>query len=102
MPKVFSTNGDRVTVAHEVEGNLVLATTQDVTEIVEANKRQVNQATRKVDQVMTHIARIPNTVIDDLNQKGIMRGFAVQDQTRFKAWLNHPDNRVWRTYPGSV
>ena len=102
MPKVFSTNGDRVTVAHEVEGNLVLATTQDVTEIVEANKRQVNQATRKVDQVMTHIARIPNTVIDDLNQKGIMQGFAVKDQTRFKAWLNHPDNRVWRTYPGSV
>lgn len=102
MPKVFSTNGDRVTVAHQVEGDLVLATTQDVTEIVEANKRQVNQATRKVDQVMTHIARIPNTVIDDLNQKGIMRGFAVQDQARFKAWLNHPDNRVWRTYPGSV
>lgn len=102
MPKIFSAEQDKVTVAHEVDGNLVLATTQDVTEIIEANKRQVNQATRKVDQVMTHIARIPNTVIDDLNHKGIMRGFVVQDQARFKAWLNHPDNRVWRTYPGSV
>ena len=80
----------------------MLATTQDVSEIVEANKRQVNAATKKVDSVMTHVARIPNTVIDDLNHKGIMRGFKVQDEKRFKAWLNHPDNRVWRTYPGSV
>lgn len=102
MPKIFSTDVNRVTVAHECDGNLILATTQDVTEIVEANKRQVNAATRKVDSVMTHVARIPNTVIDDLNRQGIMRGFVVSDQKRFKAWLNHPDNRVWRTYPGSV
>jgi hypothetical protein len=102
MPKLFSTDANRVTVAHEVDGNLVLATTQDVTKIVEANKRQVNAATRKVDSVMTHVARIPNTVIDELNRQGIMRGFVVSDEAKFKAWLNLPDNRVWRTYPGSV
>jgi hypothetical protein len=51
---------------------------------------------------MTHVARIPNTVIDVLNKMGIMRGFMVTDEKRFKAWLNDPDNRVWRTYPGSV
>jgi len=102
MPKIFSASNDKVTVAHDVDGELILATTQDVTEIVEANKRQVNQATRKIDPVMTHVARIPDTVIDDLNRKGIMQGFVVKDQSRFKSWLNHPDNRVWRTYPGSV
>jgi hypothetical protein len=73
-----------------------------VSEIVEANKQQVNAATKKVDSVMTHVARIPNTVIDVLNKMGIMRGFMVTDEKRFKAWLNDPDNRVWRTYPGSV
>lgn len=102
MPKIFSADQTRVTVAHETDGDLILATTQDVSAIVEANKRQVNDATRKIDSVMTHIARLPDTVVDHLNHKGIMQGFVVKDQSRFKAWLNHPDNRVWRTYPGSV
>jgi len=51
---------------------------------------------------MTHVARIPFTVIDDLNKKKIMRGFMIEDERAFKQWLNDPDNRVWRTYPGSV
>jgi len=41
-------------------------------------------------------------VIDDLNHKGIMRGFAVLDEKRFKAWLNERDNRVFRTRTGVV
>jgi ribosomal protein S8 len=84
------------------DDQVILTTKQDVSEIVEANKQQVNAATKKVDSVMTHVARIPNTVIDVLNKMGIMRGFMVTDEKRFKAWLNDPDNRVWRTYPGSV
>lgn len=42
------------------------------------------------------------TVIDDLNHQGIMRGFAVLDEKRFKAWLNERDNRVFRTRTGVV
>jgi hypothetical protein len=42
------------------------------------------------------------TVIDDLNAKGIMRGFAVIDEKQMKAWLNNPDNRFFRTRPGKV
>lgn len=102
MKELFSISEDRYTVATLEDDNIILATTQDVTAIVEANKKQVNEATRKVDSVMTHIARIPNTVIDELNKIGIMQGFIVKDEKRFKGWLNHPDNRVWRTYPGSV
>ena len=48
------------------------------------------------------IASIPFTVIDELNKQGIMRGFAVQDAKRFKAWLNERDNRVFRTRTGVV
>lgn len=102
MKDLFSISETRYTVATLQDDQIILTTKQDVTDIVEANKQQVNAATRKVDSVMTHVARIPNTVIDVLNKMGIMRGFMVTDEKRFKAWLNDPDNRVWRTYPGSV
>lgn len=102
MKDLFSISDTRYTVATLQDDQVILTTKQDVSEIVEANKQQVNAATRKVDSVMTHVARIPNTVIDVLNKMGIMRGFMVTDEKRFKAWLNDPDNRVWRTYPGSV
>jgi len=42
------------------------------------------------------------TVIDSLNHKGIMRGFHIVDQKRFKEFLNNPDNRVFRTREGKV
>jgi hypothetical protein len=48
------------------------------------------------------VASIPLTVIDDLNAKGIMRGFAVVDEKKFKEFLNSPDNRFFRTRPGRV
>ena len=102
MKDLFSISDTRYTVATLQDDQVILTTKQDVSEIVEANKQQVNAATRKVDSVMAHVARIPNTVIDVLNKMGIMRGFMVTDEKRFKAWLNDPDNRVWRTYPGSV
>jgi hypothetical protein len=102
MKDLFSISDTRYTVATLEDDQIVLTTKQDVTEIIEANKQQVANATKKVDSVMTHVARIPNTVIDVLNKMGIMRGFMVTDEKRFKAWLNDPDNRVWRTYPGSV
>jgi len=102
MKDLFSISDTRYTVATLQDDQIILTTKQDVSEIVEANKQQVNAATKKVDDVLTHVARIPNTVIDVLNKMGIMRGFMVTDEKRFKAWLNDPDNRVWRTYPGSV
>jgi hypothetical protein len=102
MKDLFSISDTRYTVATLQDDQIILTTKQDVSDIVEANKQQVNAATKKVDDVLTHVARIPNTVIDVLNKMGIMRGFMVTDEKRFKAWLNDPDNRVWRTYPGSV
>jgi hypothetical protein len=51
---------------------------------------------------ITHVARLPLTVIDDLNKKKIMRGFAVIDEIAFRAFLNDPDNRFFRTRPGKV
>ena len=86
----------------ESDNGIILETRQDVSQIVEANKRQMNESSRKFDEVITHVARLPLTVIDDLNHKGVMRGFQVLDQKAFKAFLNHPDNRFFRTHPGRI
>ena len=102
MPKLFSADSERYTLAHESDNGIILETRQDVSQIVEANKRQMNESSRKFDEVITHVARLPLTVIDDLNHKGVMRGFQVLDQKAFKAFLNHPDNRFFRTHPGHI
>ena len=85
---------------------IFLATKQDVTDIIENNNAQrklTDKNTRWGDDVFDNkIASIPMTVIDSLNHKGIMRGFHIVDQKRFKEFLNDPDNRVFRTREGRV
>ena len=92
------------TVHADGDGGIIIETAQDVTEIIEANKAQLDfdkQRTGHLNE-LHHVARIPFTVIDDLNKKGIMRGFNVIDDVGFARWLNDPDNSVWKTYRGTV
>ena len=65
MPKLFSADSERYTVAHESDDGIILETRQDVSQIVEANKRQMNESSGKYEDVITHVARLPLTVIDD-------------------------------------
>jgi hypothetical protein len=102
MPKLFSVNEGALTVAHETDDGVILETKQDVSHIIEANKKKFNETANKFDDVITHIARLPLTVIDDLNRKRVMQGFKVIDQKAFRAFLNHPDNRFFRTHPGHI
>lgn len=105
MTKIVTKDNIRTQTAHNADnGDIVIATTQDVTDIVEQNKKEYNQSstTWGGDIFDNKIASIPLTVIDDLNKLGIMRGFAVVDQKKFKAWLNNPDNRFFRTKQGRV
>lgn len=93
------------TAYEDGDGGIIIETKQDITDILEANKAQ-----REFDKQRTghlnelhHIARIPYTVIDDLNQKGIMRGFAVVDQERFAQFLNGTElGNALKTYRGTV
>jgi len=103
----MNTNNFRKTIAHaDGDGGLIIQTTQDVSGIIEANKREFNSYDERAkwsdDVYGNKVASIPFTVIDDLNKAGIMRGFAVVDQKRFRAWMNESDNRVFRTRPGVV
>jgi len=97
----------RKTAVHaDGEGGIVIQTRQDVSEIIEQNKKEYNsydERARWSDQLFGNkVASIPLTVIDDLNKEGIMRGYAVVDEKRFAVWLNDPMNRAWRTRTGVV
>ena len=86
------------------DGGIVIETKQDVSEIIEANKAQLEfdkQRTGHLNE-MHHVARIPFTVIDDLNKKGIMKGFAIVDDAAFARWLNSSDNAQWKVYRGTI
>lgn len=88
------------------DGGIIIETRQNVSGIIEQNKKEYNsfdERARWSDHLFGNkVASIPLTVIDDLNKIGIMRGFHVVDEKRFKAWLNNSDNRVFRTRTGVV
>lgn len=91
-------------VSADGDGGIVITTKQDVTEIVEANKQQLffdQQRTGGLNE-LHHVARIPFTVIDELNKTGVMKGFTIVDEHRFALWLNSPDNAAWKTYRGTI
>ena len=100
------TNFRQTAVHADGEGGIVIQTRQDVSDIVEQNKKEYNlfdERARWSDNLFGNkVASIPLTVIDDLNKQGIMRGFAVLDDKRFALWLNDPMNRAWRTRTGVV
>ena len=97
----------RQTAVHaDGDGGLIIETRQDISAILEQNKKEYNSFDERAkwsDELLGNkIASIPMTVIDDLNKQGIMRGFHIIDEKRMKAWLNERDNRVFRTRTGVV
>ena len=92
------------TVHADGDGGIIIETKQDVTEIIEANKAQLEFDKERKGHLneLHHVARIPFTVIDVLNQRGIMKGFNVVDEVGFARWLNDPENAVWKTYRGTI
>jgi len=97
----------RQSTAHaDGDGGLVIATKQDVSGIIEANRKEYNSYDERArwsdDLFGNKVASIPFTAIDELNKQGVMRGFAIVDEVRFASYLNDPMNRAWRTRPGQV
>ena len=75
------------------DDKITIATSQDVTAIVEANKRARNEMDRHQKHgEWSKVASIPLSVLYDLKARGI-----ADDPKKMKAWLNDPDNRAFRT-----
>ena len=86
------------------DGGIIIETKQDITEILESNNqiREADKERRGHLKELHHVARIPFTVIDDLNKKGVMRGFTILDDVAFAKWLNDSDNAQWKVYRGNI
>ena len=103
MAKILNKDGS-VTTFHDVDDGLVIKKEQNVDKLIDANKEEYNTASSKWSEnaLENRVARIPLAVFEQLEKEGITRGFTVLDQKRFKAWLNNPDNRVFRTKAGRI
>ncbi len=78
------------------QDKFVIETTQDVTEIVRRNRVSLNEVDKHTPWgEWSKIASLPLSVYFDLKQQGIL-----DDQKRFKKWLNDPDNKYFRTRGG--
>lgn len=88
----------RTELHHTVDDRVVLNTAQDIRDVVETNKAryaQVDERARwgKGDMV----ASIPLVVWQELIRKGI-----AYDNDALLAWLDDPDNSIFRTRPGRL
>jgi hypothetical protein len=102
--KIIS-NGINQTEFKDDGDQLIITQKQDITGIIEANKRDYAETDAKTkwgDTLNNRVARIPLTVFTELEKQGITRGFTVIDMKRFKEWLNNPDNQVFRTRAGRI
>jgi hypothetical protein len=92
-------------IAHMPDADtFVVETQQDSTALIEQNKALYNQTDEKArwGDGWTRIASIPLAVFQELNKRGICRGFHIVDQKAMKAFLNDPENRHFRVRPGRV
>jgi hypothetical protein len=76
-----------------------IQTTQDLTAVIEANKRDFaaidNKASWKGE--WHHVASIPESIYFQLKSEG-----KLDDPVYMKKWLNDPDNRFFRVRPGQL
>lgn len=91
--------------AHDGGEGFTLEYSQDVSPLIEANKRAFNEFSSGRDSFgdgatlngRSHVARIPAVIHARLHRDGIIR-----DPVALKRWLNDPDNAVFRTRPGVI
>jgi metal-dependent HD superfamily phosphatase/phosphodiesterase len=80
----------------EVTDEAMITAEQDVSAVIEANKQAYNDAPDRHGE-WSRVAQIPMVVYMDLKKQGIL-----DDQAAMKKWLNDPDNRFFRTRPGTI
>jgi len=80
------------------DDHFVISTSQDVTKIIEANKRSEKEVdARQKWGEFSKVASIPLSIYYDLKKQGI-----IDDKKRFKRWLNDRDNKLFRTRGGTI
>lgn len=84
-------------------GEYIIESAQDVEPIIELNKYVRDNAASGWKGTSHHIASIPLVEVEKLMKAQILGGgMKVLDPKKFKAYLNSPDQRAFRTKTGAV
>lgn len=75
-------------------GDLIVETFQDCAPILEHTK-ELREG--PVGKEWRHAACIPMYFIDKAAKEGWLH-----DKAKWKAWMNDPDNKLFRTWPGQI
>lgn len=88
----------------EGEDKLRIKRVQNVDAILEANKRQFEVDNKRYGKGdFHHVARIPMVAIENYcRTKGIKVEEFMNNEKLFHAFLNDPDNRMFRTKGGTI
>jgi hypothetical protein len=78
------------------DSNYRVVVEQDVTPILEANKRKLIDAPTRWGE-WTHVASVDLATLMQWRREGKDR-----DQTFLRRWLNDSDHRDYRTHPGTI
>ncbi len=78
----------------EKPGDLIVETVQDCEPIIEGAKRLSEQTPGKE---WRHVASVPLYFLDKASKEGWLH-----DKKKWHAWLNDPDNKAFRTWPGHI
>ena len=97
MPLLYEGYNELTRRGTEIEtdaetGHLIFTHTQDTKPIVESCKQLASSFDPLVRRDTVHVARIPLVIWRQLQRLGITR-----DEAALNAWLNDPDNSVFRT-----
>lgn len=101
-------NGTRTDKTYVEDGNIHIVSTEDAEKVIDANKRQYNDANPFDRSDFRKVASFPKTIIEETARlHGIPFNEFIQSKTdrAIKAWnqlLNGRDTRYFRTAPGRV
>jgi hypothetical protein len=84
----------------ETDG-FTIETRQDVGAMLELAKQYHNDAPLRWGE-FTHVKYIPDVIMMELQKQGIVHGYRIVDEPKFRAFLNERDTAAFRTRPGRV
>lgn len=84
------------------DGRLYVGRSQDCTAIAEYTKALHNEGIHGSSD-MKHAAKIPMVIVEKYcNERGITFEEFMQSDSHLKAVVEHPDNKMFRVWPGRL
>lgn len=86
-------------IFHVQDGQMYVEKTQDVTAIVEANKRQLNSVSGRMGDLV-HVGEIPDVVMDRWCIEDGINYYRSENRKSLMRKLHERDNAAFKVHPG--